>query len=244
MPWASGERSTNFAAIPVTLPSARDGAGLGWGQREPKGLKTSRGGEGVAGSGGGGLGLSCSPGVCARPREEWGAAAPSPPAAAPWVLQTPAGQDWAVKERMEKFGGSSLSHGTKLGPRVADPAEIHALKVPAVTENCRGRTRRGLGGELGQPHCAHRRGHVHLCVSSRSCCAAVGAGSRSLPCGHRDAERRLRAAGSLRVAFGPQAWLGPSAAECILLFPPPASPAACCASWLSSWCCFVPSDPG
>lgn len=65
-----------------------------------------------------------------------------------------------------------------------------------------------------------------------------------MSCGHRDAELGLRAVGSLLVAFGPQAWLGLSAGECILLFSPPASPAACCASQPSSQCYSVPSELG
>lgn len=47
------------------------------------------------------------------------------------------------------WGNPHFSHGTKLDPRVADPAEICALEVSAVTENCRSRM---VGGGEGVGH--------------------------------------------------------------------------------------------
>lgn len=44
------------------------------------------------------------------------------------------------------WGNPHFSHGTKLDPGVADPVEIRALEVSAVTENCRSRMVGGVRG--------------------------------------------------------------------------------------------------
>lgn len=71
--------------LPVTLPSARDRAGLGWGQRELKGLKTSPGRLGMEQEG---WGCPAARGLSWIPR---GVGVPRPlphPQQLPGVLQT------------------------------------------------------------------------------------------------------------------------------------------------------------
>lgn len=132
--------------LPVTLPSARDRAGLGWGQRELKGLKTSPGGLGMEREG---WGCPAARGSALDPERSGGPRAPSPPAAAPWGPAdngTQRGRIGLWRSGWKSLGDPHFSHGTKLDPRVADPAEIHALEVPAVTENCRSRMVGGVRG--------------------------------------------------------------------------------------------------
>lgn len=81
--------------------------------------------------------------------ESWGAGAPSPPAAAPWGPADNGTQQGMIglwRSGWKSLGDPHFSHGTKLDPRVADPAEICALEVSAVTENCWSRMVGGVRG--------------------------------------------------------------------------------------------------